>query len=745
MTHLKTNDTLEDKIIEQEFQELLNDYLCSPHRKKVELITKAFNFAKEAHHGIRRRSGEPYILHPIAVARIVAKDMGLGSTSICSALLHDVVEDTDYGVEDISNIFGPKIAQIVEGLTKIAGGIFGEQASSQAENFRKLLLTMSEDIRVILIKMADRLHNMRTLDSMLPNKQFKIAGETQYLYAPLAYRLGLHSIKSELEDLSFKYEHPDTYKELSERIASEESIRQEIYTQFANPVSDRLSLMGVKFDMTWRTKSIYSVWRKMESKKVAFEEIYDLCAARIVFVPKELADEKIECWNIYSVITDIYKLHPERIRDWVSRPKANGYQALHLTVMGPKGHWIEVQIRSERMNEVAEKGMAAHFNYKSGVTDASTQLNVWLRTIRDILENPGPSAMDFLDSIKLNLYASEIFVFTPKGEIKTLPQGATALDFSFALHTQIGHNCIGAKVNHKLVPLSHRLQSGDQVEILTSRSHWPQSDWLNYVTTAHARNLINKYLQKDDRLAIQQGESFVRSFIQQHFPNKPGTMNLLIQIYNLASKEELFKLVGKKEIKLEEEIVTQIKNSDSSAFIRYFRQTFSINKNTKKTETPVAVKSIDKKRNFVLDESHFNISYKFAPCCRPLPFDDALGYINDVNLVEVHKRSCAVAMKLKSAHGDRLLSIKWKPFTMHTFTAGIEVKGVDGIGVLNDITRVLSDQLSMSIQKIHIETKDGIFEGNIDFQVQSANDLSNLCSKLIQLKNLTSVTRVDGK
>lgn len=745
MTHHKTSDSLEDKLIEQEFQELLADYLSSPHRKKVELITKAFNFAKEAHQGIRRRSGEPYILHPIAVARIVAKDMGLGSTSICSALLHDVVEDTDYTVEDISNLFGPKIAQIVDGLTKIAGGIFGDQASSQAENFRKLLLTMSEDIRVILIKMADRLHNMRTLDSMLPSKQYKIAGETQYLYAPLAYRLGLHAIKSELEDLSFKYEHPDTYRELSDRIASEETIRQDIYTQFANPVRARLLQMGVTFDITWRTKSVYSVWRKMESKKVGFEEIYDLCAARIIFTPKELTDEKIECWNIYSVITDIYKLHPERIRDWVSRPKANGYQALHLTVMGPQGHWIEVQIRSERMNEVAEKGMAAHFNYKEGISDVSNELNVWLRTIRDLLENPGPSAMDFLDSIKLNLYASEIFVFTPKGEIKTLPQGATALDFAFALHTQVGHNCIGAKVNHKLVPLSHKLQSGDQVEILTSRSHWPQADWFNYVTTTHARNLIQKFLQKDDRLAIQQGEALVRSFIQVHFPSKPGVMNLLIQINNLSSKEELFKVVGKKELVLEDEIVNQIKDKGTSAFVRYFKNTFTSNTKAKKSDKPSKKKAIDKKKNFILDETHYNVSFKFAPCCRPLPFDDALGYINDVNVVEVHKRSCQLAMKLKSVHGDRLLSLEWKPFTQHTFQSAIEVKGVDGIGVLNDITRVLSEQLSMSIQKIHIDTKDGIFEGVIDFQVQSANDISNLCAQLLQVKNLTSVTRVDGK
>ncbi|MDD2799296.1 MAG: RelA/SpoT family protein [Bacteroidales bacterium] len=744
MSLRQTNSKEEDDKIEEQFQALLTDYKSSPHRQKVELITKAFNFANDAHRGIRRRSGEPYILHPIAVARIVAKDMGLGSTSICSALLHDVVEDTDYTVEDIENLFGPKIAQIVNGLTKIAGGIFGDKASSQAENFRKLLLTMSEDIRVILIKMADRLHNMRTLDSMQPNKQYKIAGETQYLYAPLANRLGLHSIKSELEDLSFKYEHPETYREISARIAIEENQRLDIYTQFSTPVRARLDKMNIDYDMTWRTKSIYSVWRKMESKQISFEEIYDLCAARVIFRPKDITDEKIECWNIYTVITDIYKLHPERIRDWVSRPKANGYQALHLTVMGPQGQWIEVQIRSERMNDIAEKGLAAHVNYKTDANEPGNELNVWLRTIRDILENPGPSAMDFLDSIKLNLYATEIFVFTPKGEIKTLPQEATALDFAFALHSQIGLNCIGAKVNHKLVPLSHKLLSGDQVEILTSKSHWPQPDWFNYVTTTHARNLINKYLQKDDRLAVHQGEAIVKAFIAEHLQGKPESVNLLIQIYNVASKEELFRLVGKLEIVLDLELIMMTNEKRKNLFVRYFNVTFGVNKGSKKSKNNTKGQ-IDKKKNFVLEESHFDVTYKFSPCCRPLPYDDALGYINDVNLVEVHKRSCPVATKLKSAHGDRLLSIEWRPFTSHTFQAGIEVKGVDGIGVLNDITRVLSEQLSMSIQKIHIETKDGIFEGIIDFQVQSANDLDTLCTKLGQVKNLTSVKRVDGK
>lgn len=749
MSDYNSNNLSEDELIESEFQGLIEDYLNSPHRKKVDIVTKAFNFANAAHKGIRRRSGEPYILHPIAVARIVAKDMTLGSTSICAALLHDVVEDTEFTVEDISNLFGAKVAQLVDGLTKISGGIFGEQASSQADNFRKLLLTMSEDIRVVLIKMADRLHNMRTLDSMLPSKQFKIAGETQYLYAPLAYRLGLHAIKSELEDLSFKYEHPDAYRELSERIATEESFRQNIYEDFSAPIKHKLEELGVSFEMIWRTKSVYSVWLKMQTKKVAFEEIYDLCAARIIFKPKDESVEKIECWNIYSIITDIYRLHPERIRDWVSRPKANGYQALHLTVMGPGGHWIEVQIRSARMNEIAEKGMAAHFNYKneSNTVETSSELNDWLKRIREVLENPGPSAMDFLDSIKMNLYASEIFVFTPKGEIKTLPQGATALDFAFTLHTQLGYHCIGAKVNHKLVPLSHKLQSGDQVEILTSRSQLPQPEWLNYVTTSHARVNINKHLQKDDRLAIQQGEIIVKEFISTHLGEKPHAINTLIQIHNLSSKEELYRLVGRKEIDLETgDIVEQVRDKETGFFTRNLRQIFGGGKSNNKKTTAASEKTqIDKKKSFFLEEEDFNKTFRFADCCHPLPFDDALGYISDSGMVEVHKRSCPVAMRLKSTFGNKLLSVEWSSFAEHSFPVSIEVKGVDAIGVLNEITKVLSEELNMNIQKIHIETKDGIFEGRIEFMVHSAIDVNNLCSKLNRLTNLTTVVRVDGK
>ena len=441
-------------MIEAAFQDVLQGYLNSNHRKKVEIIERAFRFAKAAHAGVRRRSGEPYILHPIAVARIASQEIGLGSTSICAALLHDVVEDTDYTVEDIRSNFGDKIAQLVEGLTKISGGIFGEHASAQAENFRKLLLTMNEDIRVVLIKMADRLHNMRTLGSMAPNKQYKIAGETLYIYAPLAHRLGLFEIKTELEDLSFKYEHPAAYKEIADKIEATERARRMVYDDFAAPISAKLAEMGIEFQAKYRLKSVYSIWRKMDTKKIPFEEVYDLYAMRIIFKCDDPSQEKALSWRIYSAITDIYKLHPDRTRDWISVPKANGYQALHLTVMGADGNWVEIQIRSERMDDIAERGFAAHWKYKDGEGDEETELSQWLETIKDILESPEPSALDFLDTVKLNLFANEIVVFTPKGEPITLPAKATVLDLAFTLHSQLGIRCIAGKVNHKLVALS---------------------------------------------------------------------------------------------------------------------------------------------------------------------------------------------------------------------------------------------------------------------------------------------------
>ncbi|MDE5869807.1 MAG: RelA/SpoT family protein [Muribaculaceae bacterium] len=492
----------EDRIVEEAYQDVLRAYLNSNHRKKVEKIDRAFRFAKAAHKGVRRRSGEPYILHPIAVAKIVVSEFGLGSTSICAALLHDVVEDTEFTREDIEASFGEKIASIVEGLTKISGGIFGDRASLQAENFRKLLLSMSSDIRVILIKMADRLHNMRTLGSLRPEKQHKIAGETLYIYAPLAHRLGLFKIKTELEDLAFRYEHPDIYAEITSKVNESEAYRREVVDKFVEPVKEKLDAAGYKYEIKARVKSAYSIYNKMRKKQIPFEEIYDIYAVRVIFENDDEAMERLRCWEIYTFFTDGHNVHPDRLRDWTRVPKANGYRALHLTAMGPDGKWIEVQIRSRRMDEIAELGYAAHWKYKSGIEDKEddSELDKWMNTVKDILANPEPNAIDFLDTIKLNLFASEIYVFTPKGDLVTLPTGASVLDMAFAIHTHLGRHCIAGKINHRLVPLSHILGSGDQVEIITSASQTPGIEWLQYCKTAKAQNRIRALLRKEKLL-----------------------------------------------------------------------------------------------------------------------------------------------------------------------------------------------------------------------------------------------------
>ncbi|MFG6390641.1 RelA/SpoT family protein, partial [Muribaculum sp.] len=562
----------EDRLVEAEFQDVLNGYLASNHRKKVEIIERAFRFAKEAHKGIRRRSGEPYILHPIAVAKIASQEIGLGSTSICAALLHDVVEDTEYTVEDIEQHFGKKIAQLVAGLTKISGGIFGDKASAQAENFRKLLLTMSEDIRVVLIKMADRLHNMRTLGSMSPNKQYKIAGETLYIYAPLAHRLGLFAIKTELEDLSFKYEHPAAYSRISEQIRESESRRAAVYNDFSLPIKEKLNEMGITYDAKARLKSVYSIWRKMETKHIPFEEVYDLYAMRIIFDCPDQSKEKAICWQIYAAITDLYKLHPERTRDWISNPKANGYQALHLTVMGPDGNWIEVQIRSRRMDEIAELGFAAHWKYKIGEGDEESELNAWLSTIKDILDNPEPNAIDFLDTLKLNLFASEIVVFTPKGELLTLPNNSTVLDVAFELHSQIGMHCIAGKVNHKLVPLSHKLRSGDQVEVLTSQSQTPKPEWVNFLATAKGKTRLRAVLRKELQPIIEKGKEIYDNFLKEHsIMENNEVLTKILGALHFQNRETLFTALGNGEVTLPQYLVKMLRPVSSSLISKILR------------------------------------------------------------------------------------------------------------------------------------------------------------------------------
>ena len=633
MDNLTPKEIADEEMINQAFHELLNDYLATKHRKRVEIITKAFNFANQAHKGIKRRSGEPYIMHPIAVASIVCNEIGLGSTSICAALLHDVVEDTDYTVEDIENIFGPKIAQIVDGLTKISGGIFGDRASAQAENFKKLLLTMSNDIRVILIKIADRLHNMRTLGSMLPNKQYKIAGETLYIYAPLANRLGLYKIKTELENLSFKYEHPEEYAEIEEKLNATAAERDKVFNDFTAPIRTQLDKMGLKYRILARVKSIYSIWNKMQTKHVPFEEIYDLLAVRIIFEPRNIEEELNDCFDIYVSISKIYKPHPDRLRDWVSHPKANGYQALHVTLMGNNGQWIEVQIRSERMNDVAEQGFAAHWKYKEGGgSEDEGELEKWLKTIKEILDDPQPDAIDFLDTIKLNLFASEIFVFTPKGELKTMPQNSTALDFAFSLHTDIGSHCIGAKVNHKLVPLSHKLQSGDQVEILTSKSQRVQPQWEVFATTARARAKIAAILRKERKVNQKLGEEILSEFLKkEEIRPEDSVIEKLRKLHNAKNEEELLAAIGSKVIILGEVDKNELKEKQTSNWKKYLTFSFG-NTNKEKPEEkeqPQEKEKINPKQILKLTEESLQKKYIMAECCHPIPGDDVLGYVDE--------------------------------------------------------------------------------------------------------------------
>ena len=745
MDNLAPKEIADEEMINQAFHELLNDYLNTKHRKKVEIITKAFNFANQAHKGIKRRSGEPYIMHPIAVASIVCDEIGLGSTSICAALLHDVVEDTDYTVEDIENIFGPKIAQIVDGLTKISGGIFGDRASAQAENFKKLLLTMSNDIRVILIKIADRLHNMRTLGSMLPNKQYKIAGETLYIYAPLANRLGLYKIKTELENLSFKYEHPEEYAEIEEKLNATAAERDKVFNDFTAPIRTQLDKMGLKYRILARVKSIYSIWNKMQTKHVPFEEIFDLLAVRIIFEPRNIEEELNDCFDIYVSISKIYKPHPDRLRDWVSHPKANGYQALHVTLMGNNGQWIEVQIRSERMNDVAEQGFAAHWKYKEGGgSEDEGELEKWLKTIKEILDDPQPDAIDFLDTIKLNLFASEIFVFTPKGELKTMPQNSTALDFAFSLHTDIGSHCIGAKVNHKLVPLSHKLQSGDQVEILTSKSQRVQPQWEVFATTARARAKIAAILRKERKANQKIGEEILNEFLKkEEIRPEEAVIEKLRKLHNAKNEEELLAAIGSKTIILGEADKNELKEKQTSNWKKYLTFSFGNNKEKQEEKEPQEKEKINPKQVLKLTEESLQKKYIMAECCHPIPGDDVLGYVDENDRIIIHKRQCPVAAKLKSSYGNRILATEWDTHKELSFLVYIYIKGIDSMGLLNEVTQVISRQLNVNIRKLTIETEDGIFEGKIQLWVHDVDDVKTICNNLKKIQNIKQVSRVE--
>ena len=744
-------EAADNKMIEDAFNEVLKIYLASRHRRKVDIINKAFNFARQAHKGVRRLSGEPYIMHPIAVARIAVEEMGLGSTSICAALLHDVVEDTDYTVEDISNIFGERIAHIVDGLTKISGGIFGDRASAQAENFKKLLLTMSDDIRVILIKICDRLHNMRTLASQPANKQYKIAGETMYIYAPLANRLGLNKIKTELEDLSFKYEHPDEYNYIKNKLADTQAQRDTLFAKFTGPIREALDRMGIQYELKARVKSPYSIWNKMQNKHVTFEEIYDILAVRIIYTPKVRSEEINECFKIYVAISQIYKSHPDRLRDWVNHPKANGYQALHVTLMSKQGKWIEVQIRSDHMDEVAEQGFAAHWKYKEGDNenvDDDSELNNWLSTIKEILDDPQPDAMDFLDTIKLNLFASEIFVFTPKGEIKTMPAGCTALDFAFQIHTFLGSHCIGAKVNHKLVPLSHHLQSGDQVEILSSKSQHVQPSWINFVSTAKAKQKVMAILRRDNRETQKKGEQILDDWLKKNeLEMTTPVLNKLCEVHDMQKHEDLFLAIGRRTILLGDKDVEELlekkkKNETTSSWLKYVPFFgHSEKKEGKKDNFFIVGEGFNKKKPVIINEENIS-QFIFPACCHAIPGDDILGYIDNKNRIEIHRRDCTVANKLKAAYGKRILDAKWDMHQVMFFDATSEGRGIDRKRMLHDVSEVISDKLDVNIHKMTIESNEGIFDGQIEIRVHDRDEGKKIMGKLRKIEDIKEVLQI---
>ena len=744
----------EDKLVDDAFQRLLNSYLNSRHRKKVDLITKAFNFARQAHKGVRRLSGEPYIMHPIAVALIASEEMGLGSTSICSALLHDVVEDTDYTVEDIELMFGAKIAQIVDGLTKISGGIFGEQASAQAENFKKLLLTMSDDIRVILIKICDRLHNMRTLESQPANKQYKIAGETLYIYAPLANRLGLNKIKSELENLSFRFEHPEEFDNINRKLEVTRQQRDLLFEDFTAPIREELDKMGIQYELKARVKSPYSIWTKMQNKHVTFDEIYDILAVRIVFTPAKREEEINECFQIYVAISKIYKSHPDRLRDWLNHPKANGYQALHVTLMSHTGRWIEVQIRSDRMDEVAEQGFAAHWKYKEGEEapendspENEGELNNWLGTIKEILDDPQPDAMDFLDTIKLNLFASEIFVFTPKGEIKTMPAGCTALDFAFQIHTFLGSHCIGAKVNHKLVPLSHRLQSGDQVEILTSKSQHVQPTWINFASTAKAKGKIQAILRRADREVQKKGEQTLKDWLDKNsLELTSSVIDKLCELHEIQRHENFFLALGKKTIILGDRDLDMLLGKSGK---KGWKKFVPFMKSEKKEEKTIPLKrgllevgkDFNKKIPCYLTEETIQM-YVFRDCCHPIPGDDILGFIDNKNHVEIHKRACPVAARLKSSYGNRILDAKWEMNQQMLFDATIQIRGIDRKGMIHDLGDLISGKLDINIRRLTIASDEGIFDGTIEVRVHHRSVVAAIMDELKKISGIQEVLQI---
>ncbi|MFH1004515.1 MAG: bifunctional (p)ppGpp synthetase/guanosine-3',5'-bis(diphosphate) 3'-pyrophosphohydrolase [Bacteroidota bacterium] len=734
---------------EKERKEILSRYRnllrsCKRNMDKNDKlrIRKAFNLALKAHSETRRKSGEPYIFHPISVAQICVEEIGLGATSVICALLHDVVEDTDITLEDIHGMFGKKVAQIIDGLTKIKGVevIDPTNFSIQAENFRKMLLTLSEDVRVILIKLADRMHNMRTLESMSEHQQRKIASETLYLYAPLAHRLGMNAIKTELEDMGLHFTEPEVYFSILQKLKETEPERKRYINKFTEPIINSLTEQGFKFKIFSRPKSIFSIYNKMQLKNVPFEEVFDIFAIRIIIDQKE-ENEKAYCWRVYSIITDHYYPNPKRLRDWISTPKANGYEALHTTVMGPEGKWVEVQIRSERMNEINERGFASHWRYKSGSKeniDKESQLDEWLKKIRLMLESPAENALDFLDDFKLNLFAEEIFVFTPKGEMRTIPVGATALDFAFDIHSKVGAQCIGAKVNHKLVPLSYELKSGDQVEVITSKKQIPKHEWLDFIVTAKAKSKIKDALKEERKKSAVKGKQLIeKRFNQIKLSFTPENINKIVLAFKLPNAQELFYRIA----------IGNIKPKEIKNFKKEKKKTLIAPAEIKKENVSLEqiVTNVRGKTDLLMLGDTLNkINYKLSPCCHPIPGDDVFGFVTANEGIKIHRINCHDAIRLMSNYAYRIVKAKWTNQEMISFLAGIKVIGTDQMGVVNGITKIISNELNVNMRSIGFESNDGIFEGKIMLFVHDTKHLIELMKKLKKVSGVTNVSRFDS-
>ena len=724
----------ENKEIAQQYKKLLRISYQTLTDEDKKLIRRAFDVAVEAHKDQRRKSGEAYIFHPIAVAKIVASEIGLDATCIAAALLHDTVEDTSFTLEDIREQFGGTVAKIVDGLTKISHLKKDKDVSLQAENFRKMLLTLNDDIRVIIIKIADRLHNMQTMDSMRPDKQEKIASETLYIYAPLAHRIGLYNIKTELEDLGLKYTEPEVYNEILTKIRESKEEQDAYINEFTRVIQDSLDQELINYDIKGRPKSIYSIRRKMKNQNVSFDEVYDKFAVRIIY-KTEASNEKFLAWKIYSIVTDHFRPNPTRLRDWISSPKSTGYEALHITVMGPKGRWVEVQIRSDRMNEIAEKGYAAHYKYKQG--NKEDGLEEWVHKLQEALESPEVSAVDFVEQFKLNLYSKEIFVFTPQGDLKSLPKGATSLDFAFSIHTQVGLHTRGARVNGKLVPLSHELQSGDQVEVITSEKAKPNSNWLDYATTARARAKIKSSLKEEKKAIAEDGkEILARKLRAQKISFNEKTVNELVLFFKLKTSLDLFYRVGSGTI--DNQKLKDFAASRSNALVSFFKSKISRTKPVENIDREEITEHYDQ---LVFGKDEDKLEYKLANCCNPIPGDSVFGFVTVSEGIKVHKKDCPNAIQLQSNFAYRIIQAKWKDSSQEEFKAIIKLAGIDNLGLVNDVTREISNNMNVNIRNITFDSVDGIFTGKITVIVKNNTILKKLMEHLKKINGIDKVTR----